>query len=134
MLGSPLLVAPRSWEHNVSAPLTILLAPNDPIIGALMAELVRIAGHTPRFARVDETVRGAIHRLSPQALLLDCDHDDCDEDLLQTAKTMALPIIFFSGTRSQSELERFARRHGVHAFVLPNGPSLLRSTIERATL
>ncbi len=116
----------------MSSSYVVLLAPNDPVIGGLMGELVRLAGHIPKFANVDETTRHALDRVKPQLLLLDCDHRDCDEALLEAAKGRGTPIIFFSGARSGHELERFARRHGVHAFLLPNGPRILRATIERA--
>ncbi len=110
----------------------VLVIPNDPVLGALLGELVSLAGHAPRFPSADETVRSAITRVSPGILLLDCDHAECSDDLLSTAQESGIPVVFFSGSRTASELERVARRHNVKSVLLPTGPKLLARTLRAA--
>ena len=112
--------------------MAVLVVPTDLTIGALMMDLVRVAGHTAHMIRGDESIAHAIRRVSPELLLLDCDHFECDEELLTVATQRGVPVVFFSGARSTAELERISRTFGVAMFQLPNGPRMLDRTLREA--
>ncbi|HJU89044.1 MAG TPA: hypothetical protein VJ672_06600 [Gemmatimonadaceae bacterium] len=113
--------------------MSVLIVPTDLTIGALMMDLVRVAGHTAHVIRSDESVPQAIRRVQPDLLLLDCDHFECDEDLIAAADRRDVPVVFFSGARSSQELQRISDRFGVPMFQLPNGPRMLDRTLRDAS-
>jgi DNA-binding NtrC family response regulator len=116
----------------VADSIVVLVVPTDLSIGTLMGELVRIAGHVAHTLRSDESIEQGIQRVRPAVVLIDCDHFECDEELLAGAARRGVPVVFFSGARSSQELQRIARRFGVASFQLPNGPRLLDRAIREA--
>lgn len=81
--------------------------------------LVEIKGLQPKFLGREEAAADAILREKPCAVIIDCDHPECGEALLETIKeTGALPILF-SPFRMQPEVRSVADRHGLRSFTLP---------------
>lgn len=111
----------------------VLVIPHDAVIGALLADLVQLAGYRLLFAADDEAPRRAIERLRPAIVLVDCDHDDaCSESFRIAAAAASIEVVLFSGTHSERELQGIARRYGVKYFALPNGPHRLAQTLSGA--
>ena len=115
----------QSAEHR-----TILIVARDPIIGALMGELVNLCGYHAHLPNSDERPLAALHRLRPDCVLIDADH--AGFDFINEASAVA-PVVFFSGGMSERELERFAKQRHALSFPLPNGPRKLSETLELAT-
>ena len=112
--------------------MAVLIVPTDLTIGALMVDLVRVAGHEAHVIRCDESVSQAIRRVQPDLILLDCDHLECHDELVTAAGRHDVPVVLFSGARSSQELSRISSRLGVAMFQLPNGPRVLDRTLREA--
>ena len=54
--------------------------------------------------------------------LIDCDHPDCTDALIDTIRRLDATPILFSPFRMQSEVRAVAARHRVRAFTLPTDP------------
>jgi len=98
---------------------SVLILAREEVVAALLGMLVEIKGFQPRFLGRAETVEDAILREKPRAVIIDCDHPECGEALLETIKLAgALPILF-SPYRMQPEVRSVADRHGLRSFTLP---------------
>ncbi len=97
----------------------MLILAREEVVAALLGLMVELRGSQPRFLGRAELVEDAILREAPVAVLIDCDWPDCGDELLKAVrKAGAIPILF-SPFRIPSEVESFARRHGVRSFTLP---------------
>ena len=98
---------------------SVLILAREEVVAALLGMLVEIKGLQPRFLGSAEPAEDAILRDRPRAVIIDCDHPDCGEDLLEFIRMAgALPILF-SPSRMQPELRSVADRHGLRSFTLP---------------
>jgi DNA-binding NtrC family response regulator len=98
---------------------SVLILAREEVVAALLGMLVEIRGLQPKFLGSAEPAEDAILRDRPRAVIIDCDHPDCGEDLLEFIRMAgALPILF-SPSRMQSELRSVADRHGLRSFSLP---------------
>jgi DNA-binding NtrC family response regulator len=98
---------------------TVLILAREEVVAALLGMLVELRGLQPRFLGKAEPIEDAILREKPRAVVIDCDHPDCRDELLETIKKAgALPVLF-SPFRMQPEVRSAAERHGIRAFTLP---------------
>ena len=52
-------------------------------------------------------------------VLIDCDHPDCRDALLESIMRAGVAPILFSPFRMQAEVRSVAARHGINSFTLP---------------
>jgi DNA-binding response OmpR family regulator len=98
---------------------SVLILAREELVAALLGMLVEIKGLQPIFLGKAEPAEDAILREKPRAVIIDCDHPQYGDPLLQTIRmTGALPILF-SPSRMQPELRSVADRHGLRSFTLP---------------
>lgn len=98
---------------------SVLILAREEVVAALLGMMVELKGLEPRFHGRAEPAEDAILREKPYAVIVDCDHPDCGDALLESIKkTGALPILF-SPFRMQPEVRSVAARHGVRSFTLP---------------
>jgi DNA-binding response OmpR family regulator len=97
----------------------VLILAREEVVAALLGLMVELRGSQPSFPGKSETGEQAILRETPNTVLIDCDHPDYGEALIEAiAKAGAVPILF-SPFRIQSEVQSFAARHRVRSFTLP---------------
>lgn len=98
---------------------SVLILAREEVVAALLGMLVEIKGLQPTFLGSAEPAEEAILRDRPRAVIIDCDHPDCGDNLLEIIRIAgALPILF-SPSRMQPELRSVADRHGLKSFTLP---------------
>ena len=52
-------------------------------------------------------------------MLIDCDHPDCRDALVESTMQAGVVPILFSPFRMQAEVRSVAARHGIKSFTLP---------------
>jgi hypothetical protein len=109
---------------------SILVIPHDPMIGALIGELVEHAGYRAVYACADERPGDALVRLRPTAVLVDGEHAAARSDeFLSSAAAVRAGVLLFAGAWSESELQQFAAKRGARFFALPTGVRALGRAI-----
>ncbi len=68
--------------------------------------MVELHGYQPKFVDRSERVDDAIRQERPGAVLIDCDHQDCTEALIETIRRLDATTILFSPFRMQHEVLR----------------------------
>jgi DNA-binding NtrC family response regulator len=107
-----------------------LILAREEVVAALLGMLVELRGLQPRFLGKAEPIEDVILREKPRAVVIDCDHPDCGDDLLETIKKAgALPVLF-SPFQMQPEVKSAAERHGIRAFSLPTDPGTFGKVLE----
>ena len=97
----------------------MLIFAREEVVAALLGMMVELQGLRPSFPAKAEPVEDLLIREKPRAVIVDCDHPDCGDEILEAIKqTGALPILF-SPFRLQAEVRSVAARHGVRSFTLP---------------
>jgi DNA-binding NtrC family response regulator len=105
---------------SYSSPSTILVIAKEPLIQTLMCSLVDLSGHHAAQPRSDEGVSGAIRRVRPQLLLLDCEHDSaCEQDAYDAAADVGAEVLLFTPARTNAEVADFAKGRGLRSMALP---------------
>jgi DNA-binding response OmpR family regulator len=117
---------PNRWT-NVS---NVLIVAREEVVAALLGLMVELRGLHPRFPEAGEAIERAIGRFGPTAVVLDCDHPDCDEDLLETIKRAGAKPILFSPYRLQPEVQNVAARLGTKSFTLPTDPDTFAKVLD----
>ena len=84
--------------------------------------MVELHGYQPKFVDRSESVDDAIRQECPGTVLIDCDHPDCTETLIEAIRRSDATPILFSPFRKQHEVRAVAARHGVRSFTLPTDP------------
>lgn len=109
----------------------VLILAREEVVAALLGLMVELGGFEPFFPVVDQPVSALMERSRPKVVVIDCDHPDCDDDLVQAVLDAGAKPILFSPSRLQSEVHAAARGHGIASFTLPTDPGsfskLLRS-------
>jgi DNA-binding response OmpR family regulator len=100
----------------------VLILAREEVVAALLGLMVELHGLQPRFVDRSESVDDAIRKARPGAVLIDCDHPDCTDSLIDTVRRLDATPILFSPFRMQSEVRAVAVRHGVQSFTLPMDP------------
>ena len=97
----------------------VLILAREELVAALVGLMVELRGMQPKFPGRAERVEEAMLREKPEAVIIDCDHPDCRDDLVEAImKAGAVPILF-SPFRMQSEVRSVAARYGLRSFTLP---------------
>jgi len=102
----------------------VLIFAREEVVAALLGLMVEVSGFQPRFVGDDESVEDAISNKRPEAVLIDCDHPEFSDDLIELIRRSGARPILFSPFRNQPEVTRLAARHGTQAFTLPTEPQV----------
>jgi hypothetical protein len=116
--------------HSVVLLEKVLILAREEIVGALLGLMAEIEGLEPVFPSADESVHDAITRVSPLVVLIDCDHVDCGDELVNSVRGTGARPVLFSPSRQQRELHVFSRRYRIPGFTLPLEPSRFREFLE----
>jgi hypothetical protein len=99
---------------------TILVIAKEPLIQSLMCSMVELSGHTASIPLGDERVAGAIRRVQPQLVLLDCEHDAaCEQEAYDAAAGVHAHVLLFTPARTRAEVADFAANRGLRSLALP---------------
>ena len=97
----------------------MLILAREEVIAAWLGMLVELKGFQPKFLGRAEPIEDAILREKPRAVVIDCNHPDCRDEILESIKKAGSQPVLFSPYRMQPELRSAAERHGIRAFTLP---------------
>ena len=100
----------------------VLILAREEVIAALLGLMVELRGFEPSFLQQSESVEEAVQRERPDAVVIDCDHPDYSETLVEVIRQIDSIPILFSPFRMQSEVRAVAARHGARSFTLPTDP------------
>jgi len=98
---------------------TVLILAREEVVAALLGMMVELRGLQPKFLGSAEAAEEAILREKPETVIIDCDHPDCRDDLVESIMRAGSVPILFSPFRMQAEVRSAAARHGVRSFTLP---------------
>lgn len=108
----------------------VLILAREELVAALLGLMVELQGQEPKFVGQAESVEEAIQHERPDAVVIDCDHPDCGDELLEAIRRAdALPVLF-SPFRMQAEVRAVAARHGTKCFTLPTDPGTFAKMLE----
>jgi DNA-binding response OmpR family regulator len=102
----------------------VLILAREEVVAALLGLMVELSGFQPRFAKRDESAKDAIGDRSLNAVLLDCDHPEFSENLIDLIKSSGARPILFSPLRRHTEVSRLAAQHGTKSLTLPTEPDV----------
>lgn len=128
----------RSWfdfhfwpllTPELSEPTAVLILAQEELISALLGMLVESTGHEALFADPNEKSEDALRRLRPITALVDCDHQDCSEDLIRAAKDVGARLVLFSASRDADYVRKLAQLSDSQSFTFPIDPPVLDSII-----
>jgi len=108
----------------------VLILAREEIVAALLGLMVELRGLQPRFLGKEESLDDVIARGSLAAVVIDCDHPQCTEPLLETVRRSGAVPILFSPFRMQAEVREVADRHGTRSFTLPTDPDTFGRMLE----
>jgi len=108
----------------------VLILAREEIVAALLGLMVELQGLEPKFPDRSESVDDAIRLERPNAVLIDCDHPDCTDALLEAIRRADAKPILFSPFRMQAEVRAVAARHGIRSFTLPTDSDTFRSLLD----
>ncbi|MEP6549592.1 MAG: hypothetical protein ABJB95_00345 [Gemmatimonadales bacterium] len=107
-----------------------MILAREEIVAALLGLMVELRGMQPRFLARDESPEDVFGSGSFDAVVVDCDHPDCNERLLETIRRAHAVPILFSPSRMQGEVNDVAARHGIKSFTLPTDPETFGRLLE----
>ena len=111
--------AASSNDDDVSQQ-AVLIFSADPLAAALLGALVELTGHAAHFQREDEAARGALMRVRPRLVLIDCDHEEtCADVFIGPALMTGAQVILYRSRRTRQETHEFAGRLGLRVVELP---------------
>lgn len=108
----------------------VLIVAREEVVAALLGLMVELKGLEPRFLGRAERAEDAVLREKPDAVIIDCDHPDCQDGLLEALKKEGAVPILFSPFRMQSEVKSVAARHGIRSFTLPTDTDTFGRALE----
>jgi hypothetical protein len=98
----------------------VLIISTDPLAGALIGAAVELAGHAPHFAQLTEVSRGALLRVRPRLVIIDCDHEEaCSDEFVGPALMTGARVLLFRSRRSTREISEFASRMELRVVDMP---------------
>ena len=100
----------------------VLILAREEVVAALLGLMVELRGMQPTFLGEEESVADAIRDAGQASVLIDCDHPDCTEDIIDMIRKAGGDPVLFSPFRMKSEVTRLASRYGVKSFTLPTDP------------
>ena len=111
----------------------VLILSGDADVGALLADLLELAGYKASFAAADERPEDAVARLRPRTVIVDCDLPAARGNALHRAAAIhGAAVILFSPGRPWDEVARRAAPHGLPFFALPIRPAALAELAEHS--
>lgn len=129
----------KRWVHSLPIRLVpprlgalgkVIILAREEVVAALLGLMVELKGFQPKFLGRAEPVEDAILREKPEAVIIDCDHPDYGEVLLETMKKAGAVPIVFSPIRMSSEVKSVAARHGIRSFTLPTDTDTFGRVLE----
>jgi DNA-binding response OmpR family regulator len=108
----------------------VLILAREEIVAALLGLMVELQGLQPRFPGNSESIDDAIRLERPDTVLIDCDHPDCTDALVEAIRRADATPILFSPFRMQSEVRALAARHGIRSFTLPADSDTFRQLLD----
>lgn len=108
----------------------VIILAREEVVAALLGLMVELQGFEPKFLGRSEDVEDAILREKPEAVIIDCDHPDCGDALLEIMRKAGAVPILFSPFRKQSEVRSVAARHGIRSFTLPTDTDTFGRVLE----
>ena len=120
-----LMRSPRNPEDDSDfvadvTPHDVLVFSSDPLAAALLGAAVELAGHLPHFMRAGETARGALLRVRPRLVLVDCDHEEaCTDEFIGPALMTNARVLLFRSRRSERDMAEFASRLELRVVDMP---------------
>jgi DNA-binding NtrC family response regulator len=108
----------------------VLIIAREEMVAALLGLMVELRGLQPSFLAREQSVADVLETSSFAAVVIDCDHPDCTEELLASIRKIGAVPILFSPFRMQSEVGEVAARHGIRSFALPTDPDTLGRMLE----
>jgi hypothetical protein len=128
----PLLLAPGPTlviTHDAMQPQAhgddgsrnpVLVLSSDPLAAALLGAAIDLAGLAPRFPKLGEAPRGALLRVRPRLVVIDCDHEDgCSEAFVGPALMTGSQVVLFRSRRTQRDVSEMASRLGLRTVEMP---------------
>lgn len=104
----------------------VLIFSSDPLAAALLAAAIEFAGHAPHFARQAEAARGALRRVRPRLVLIDCDHDEsCSEEFIGPAIMMKAEVLLFRSDHTLRDVHELVERMTLKVIDLSDDKGLL---------
>jgi hypothetical protein len=98
----------------------VLIFSLDPLAAALLGAAVELASHVPHFARQGEAARGALLRVRPRLVLIDCDHEEsCADEFVGPALMTGARVILFRSRRTERDMSAFAERLSLRILDMP---------------
>jgi hypothetical protein len=98
---------------------TVLILAREEVVAALLGMMVELRGLKPKFLGAAEAAEDAILREKPGTVIIECDHPDCRDALVESIMRSGAVPILFSPFRLQTEVRSVAARLGVKSFTLP---------------
>jgi len=100
----------------------VLILAREEVVAALLGLLVELSGFEPYFVGGDESVSDALKTGGHRVVIIDCDHVECGESLIEAIRRIGATPILFSPFRMEGELLHAAGRLGTTSFTLPTDP------------
>jgi hypothetical protein len=98
----------------------VLILAEDPLAAALIGAAVELIGFEPAFATDGEPLRGALMRVRPRLVLVDCDHQSaCGPSFIGPALMTGARVVLLGSRHSRNEPRTLAGSFGVRTMTLP---------------
>jgi len=108
----------------------VLVLSTDALAAALLGALIETEGHQVHFADAGEGSRGALRRVRPAVVFIDCaPRDGCSPDAIGPAKMLGASLVLFGGPDRAEWVRDCARTHDAYPLVLPARPGELRDLL-----
>jgi DNA-binding response OmpR family regulator len=100
----------------------VLILAREEVVAALLGLLVELSGFEPYFVGDNESVGEAVGSGKHRVVIIDCDHADCGDSLMEAIRGVGAIPVLFSPFRMEGELRATASRFGTRSFTLPTDP------------
>jgi DNA-binding response OmpR family regulator len=101
---------------------SVLILACEEVVAALLGLMVEVSGFQARYPADGQTAAAAAASQHPHVVLIDCDHPEFDENLIEVIRTSGARPILFSPLKMRAEVTNLALRHRTEAFTLPTEP------------
>jgi DNA-binding NtrC family response regulator len=108
----------------------VLILAREEVVAALLGMMVELRGLKPKFLGRSETAEDVVLQEKPRTVIIDCDHPDCRDSLVEAIMRAGAVPVLFSPFRMQSEVRSVAARHGVRSFTLPTDIDTFASMLD----
>ncbi len=115
----------------MSDSVSVLILAREELIAALLGLLVETTGHSVIFAQPKEGSPDAVRRIRPDVVIVDCDHQDCSEELMAAGSDVGARMILYSASRDADYVRKVAAPSHSASFTFPIEPPQLASLIRR---